>query len=76
MTMLDLTNHVAADTFLSTKRQNASADQTGAIKQAMSAYRRMLRNDLPTAAWGTTLRIAKATPVGAQELTGCGCGCS
>jgi hypothetical protein len=71
MTTLDLTSYAPANSFLP-----IDPDSCQAIKRAISAYRKILRNDMPTMAWGNTIRIAKITQADAQDLTGCGCGCS
>jgi hypothetical protein len=75
MTALDLPNYNALPPMHPNTCQSSN-DQARAIKRAMSAYRKIVRNDLPPTAWGTTIRIAKLTQAGAQDLTGCGCGCS
>jgi hypothetical protein len=74
MTTLDLTNKVSVDTF-SVHTGSRIDDQARMIKRAMSAYRKLLRSNPPTTAWGTTINVAKVTGVGAQDLNGCGCGC-
>ena len=76
MAMLDLTNHASSGTFSIRPTRVRIDDQARAIKRAMSGYRTLLRDEMPTMAWGTTISIAKTSGVGAQELTGCGCGCS
>jgi hypothetical protein len=74
MTTLDLTNQVSADTF-SILAGSRTDDRARIIKRAMSTYRKLLRNNPPTSAWGTTINVAKVAGVGAQDATGCGCGC-
>ena len=74
MTTLDLTNAVSAEA-LSIHTGSRIDDQARMIKRAMSAYRKLLGNKPPTSVWGTTINVAKVTGAGAQDATGCGCGC-
>jgi hypothetical protein len=72
MSTLELTSYAPTNTFVSA----GPKDHARAIKQAMSAYRKILGKDLPTKDWGAPIRVAQAARVGMQDLTGCGCGCS
>ena len=79
MATLDLTTCTRADASLhiNPKSSRSGTDgQTQAIKRAMSAYRKVLDTGLPPMSWGRPIRIGKAPQVDAQNLTGCGCGCS